>query len=74
MAIEILLERDKTFHHHLRNDLESVLFVIVWICSHMEGPGVERKDVADLYTVPFRSIRHKLFFFIKKNSDKSRKN
>jgi hypothetical protein len=48
MAIEILLEKGKTFCHHLRHDLESVLFVIIWICSHMEGPEVERKDVAGL--------------------------
>jgi Fungal protein kinase len=48
MAIEILLEKGKTFYHHLRHDLESVLFVIIWICSHLEGPEVERKDVANL--------------------------
>jgi hypothetical protein len=48
MAIEILLEKGQTFHHHPRHDLESVLFVIIWLCSHMEGPEVERKDVADL--------------------------
>jgi hypothetical protein len=32
------------------------------------------KKIRSASTVPFRSIRHKLFFFIKKNSDKSRKN
>jgi hypothetical protein len=31
-------------------------------------------NAANRATVPFRSIRHKLFFFLKKNSDKSRKN
>lgn len=48
MAIEILLETGRTFRHHLRHDLESVLFVIIWICVHMEGPEVERKDVKGL--------------------------
>jgi hypothetical protein len=48
MAIEILLEKGENFHHHLQHDLESVLFVIIWICSHMEGPEVERKDVPHL--------------------------
>ncbi|KAF8240153.1 hypothetical protein L208DRAFT_1234557, partial [Tricholoma matsutake] len=48
MAIEILLEKGKTFHHHLQHDLESILFVIIWICSHMEGPEIKRKDVAHL--------------------------
>jgi hypothetical protein len=48
MAIEILLQRGRTFHHCLRHDLESLYFVIIWICSHMEGPEVERKKTADL--------------------------
>jgi hypothetical protein len=48
MAIEILLEKGRTFHHHLRHDLESVLYVIIWMCTHMEGPEVERKDSTKL--------------------------
>jgi hypothetical protein len=48
MAIEILLEMGRTFHHHLRHDLESVLYVIIWMCTHMEGPEVERKDSTKL--------------------------
>jgi hypothetical protein len=48
MAIEILLQKGRTFHHCLRHDLESLYFVIIWICSHMEGPQTERKDVAQL--------------------------
>ena len=48
MAIEILLEMGKNFHHHLQHDLESVLYVIIWICTHMEGPEVERKDSTKL--------------------------
>lgn len=48
MAIEILLQKGITFHHCLRHDLESLFFVIIWICSHMEGPEVECKDVSKL--------------------------
>jgi hypothetical protein len=48
MAIEILLEEGRTFHHALRHKLESLFFVIIWICSHMEGPQVERKEIDKL--------------------------
>lgn len=48
MAIEILLQKGRRFHHCLRHDLESLFFVIIWICSHMEGPQVERNDAARL--------------------------
>jgi hypothetical protein len=48
MAIEILLQKGRTFHHCLRHDLESLYFVILWICSHMEGPEIERKNTAAL--------------------------
>ena len=60
MAIEILLEKGVTFHHHLRHDLESVLFVIIWICSHLEGPEVERKDVAHLSIRKWSNLELKL--------------
>ena len=49
MALEILLEKGKDFYHDLRHDLESVLYVIIWTCTHMTGPGEERSDVQDLY-------------------------
>src|ERR1700734_740822 len=49
MAIDLMLHREgsnKVFHHELRHDLESILYVILWICTSMEGPGIERR-VAD---------------------------
>lgn len=45
MALEIMLQEGKDFTHELRHDLESLLYVIVWVCNHMTAPGVERKLV-----------------------------
>ena len=60
MAIEILLQKGRTFHHCLRHDLESLYFVIIWICSHMEGPEVERKDAAGLYVREWSNLEASL--------------
>lgn len=51
MAIEILLEQGRTFHHTLQHDLESLFYVIIWIISHMEKPQVELKDAATKLTI-----------------------
>jgi hypothetical protein len=48
MAIDLMLHRnnpDKPFYHELRHDLESILYVILWICTSMDGPGIERRVV-----------------------------
>ncbi|KAF8808704.1 hypothetical protein BYT27DRAFT_7337683 [Phlegmacium glaucopus] len=48
MAIDLMLHRDepdKPFCHELRHDLESILYVILWICTSMDGPGIERRVV-----------------------------
>jgi hypothetical protein len=48
MAIDLMLhqpEPDKPFHHELQHDLESILHVILWICTSMDGPGIERRVV-----------------------------
>lgn len=44
MALHIMLRGGINFHHELRHDLESVLYVIIWICCHMIGPEMERED------------------------------
>ena len=56
MAIDLMLNREEHFCHELRHDLESVLYVILWICTSMEGPGVECR-VADpcFMDVPLRT-------------------
>jgi serine/threonine protein kinase len=58
MAIDLMLHRDdpdKFFHHELRHDLESILYVILWICTSMEGPGIERRVVDPRFMdVPLR--------------------
>jgi Fungal protein kinase len=44
MALEIMLKSGNKFSHDLRHDLESVFYVLIWVCSHMEGPETERSD------------------------------
>jgi Fungal protein kinase len=52
MALDLMLHEDipdMPFHHELRHDLESILYVILWICTSMEGPGIERRIVDPLF-------------------------
>lgn len=44
MALEIMLSNGRGFCHDLRHDLESIFYVLIWVCSHMEGPETERSD------------------------------
>ena len=48
MALEIMLNGGKKFRHELRHDLESIFYVLVWVCCHMLGPEVERHDAHGL--------------------------
>lgn len=48
MALSVLLHGGQSFHHELRHDLESLLYVILWVCTHMAAPEVERSDTAGL--------------------------
>jgi len=41
MALEIMLQSGANFKHVLQHDLESLLYVIFWMCNHMIAPGVE---------------------------------
>lgn len=43
MALEIMLQEGKDFIHELRHDLESLFYVIIWMCNHMTAAGVERE-------------------------------
>jgi hypothetical protein len=43
MAIEALLA-DDDFEHHPHHDLESILYVILYICTFTEGPNKARLD------------------------------
>jgi hypothetical protein len=51
MALEIMLKDGKTFRHDIRHDLESIFYVLVWVCCHMEGPEMERSDT---FVLPVR--------------------
>jgi hypothetical protein len=59
MAIDLMLHRetpDTPFRHELRHDLESILYVILWICTSMEGPGIERRVADPLFMdLPLRA-------------------
>ncbi len=40
MAIEALLATNGKFTHEPRHDLESVLYIIIFICTFVRGPGL----------------------------------
>ena len=40
MTIEALLETNPTFTHKPRHDLESILYIIIYICTFIQGPGL----------------------------------
>jgi hypothetical protein len=40
MAIEALLSFDQTFVHKPQHDLESILYIILYICTFVRGPGL----------------------------------
>jgi hypothetical protein len=44
MALEIMLNDGKKFCHDIRHDLESVFYVLIWVCCHMDGPEMERSN------------------------------
>lgn len=44
MALEIMLKDGMSFRHDFRHDLESIFYVLLWVCCHMEGPEVERNN------------------------------
>jgi hypothetical protein len=56
MAIDLMLNRKDNFRHELRHDLESLLYVILWICTSMDGVGVERRQADPRFMdVPLRT-------------------
>ena len=40
MAIEALLTTNGTFIHKPHHDLESILYIIIFICTYVRGPGL----------------------------------
>lgn len=44
MALEIMLKDGKTFFHDIHHDLESIFYVLIWVCCLMDGPEVECSD------------------------------
>ena len=40
MAIEVLLGANQSFVHKPQHDLESILYIILYICTFVQGPGL----------------------------------
>lgn len=53
MSIEALTTEDENFIHHPRHDLESILYVIFYICTFTKGPGIPR-TAKEVTTLPLR--------------------
>ncbi|KAJ7084022.1 hypothetical protein B0H15DRAFT_932224 [Mycena belliarum] len=49
MAIDVLTEGDQLPVHEPRHDLESFLYVLIWICVHYAGPGNVERQNFDIY-------------------------
>lgn len=60
MAIDIMLSGGRNVQHDLRHDLESVLYVIIWVCVSMEGPGMEIEPDEDLFIHKWGNIEKSL--------------
>lgn len=57
MAIEALLTPKNNFAHHPRHDLESILYVILYICTFTFGPG-PRNQRPDHATPDTLAMKH----------------
>ncbi|KAJ7628532.1 hypothetical protein FB45DRAFT_39871 [Roridomyces roridus] len=45
MAVEVLLRGDQLQAHEAKHDLESMLYVLIWLCLYYAGPGnIERQN------------------------------
>jgi len=53
MAIELLISQKSIFHKPC-HDLESVFFVLVYLCTNLSGPGAPRllKEIQKLKSLP----------------------
>ena len=54
MSIEALTTEDEDFTHHPRHDLESILYVIFYICTFTKGPGIPRVTSEVTEDLPLR--------------------
>jgi hypothetical protein len=54
MAIEALVNYGKPFIQRSNHDLESILYVILYVCTYTTGPGTMRKDtdIPKTMTIP----------------------
>ncbi|KAJ6511327.1 hypothetical protein C8R47DRAFT_730792 [Mycena vitilis] len=52
MAIDILLKGEELPEHEPRHDLESLLYVLIWVCVHYAGPCDVARQNFDIYESP----------------------
>ena len=61
MAIEALLAINQTFVHKSQHDLESILYIILYVCTFIRGPGLppalsqHELDIAHRLSPPIRT-------------------
>ncbi|KAJ7248584.1 hypothetical protein B0H12DRAFT_716381 [Mycena haematopus] len=48
MAIDILVEGDELHQHEPHHDLESFLYVLIWVCVHYAGPSNAERQNFDI--------------------------
>ena len=44
MAIDLMLNKKEHFCHELHHNLESILYVILWVCTLMDRVGVKHRE------------------------------
>jgi hypothetical protein len=52
MAIEALLGINPNFTHKPQHDLESILYIILYVCTFVRGPGLLRLTESDTKPLP----------------------
>jgi protein kinase-like protein len=71
MAVELLISQTPVFHKP-RHDLESIFFVLVYLCSNLSGPQVPRplSELQKLQSLPIASWFNPAFSIERLGADK----
>ncbi|KAJ7883300.1 hypothetical protein B0H13DRAFT_1721285 [Mycena leptocephala] len=54
MAIDILADGEGLPAHEPKHDLESLLYVLIWVCVHYAGPGDVERQNFNIHNSPLR--------------------
>ncbi|KAJ6481743.1 hypothetical protein C8R45DRAFT_831406 [Mycena sanguinolenta] len=58
MSTEVLIKGEQLSQHEPRHDLESLLYVLIWVCLHYAGPGNVERHNFDINYSNLRSWVH----------------